>query len=207
MPRMPFVLSVAIAFVFSGTGRADTLPLFNNVPAQYTPGTPFTFQITLPTMLSDGSAFNGLSNYQVGLVFDAAVNSPALSVSAAPPASGYVFSSTSGFTQGSFAGPGQNEVSLQFSDSIAPNIVTVGPGNDILADITVSTGSTLTGPITVSFTSNTSVTYFNEGIDVTPPAVTIDQGSAPPPSVPTPAGWVTLAIGTCILAIRKRIWG
>jgi len=202
MTRMPFVVAAVLVGVITGNARADLLPLFGDVPSTYIPGTSFTFQIVMPDMLSDGSPLNGLSQFQVGLVFDAAVNNPALGVSASAPSSGYVFPATSGFTSDSFSGPGPNEVSLQFMDSISPNFVTVGPGQDILATVTVSPDASLTGPITVSFTSYTNVTFFSEGFDQTPPSVTIDQGIPP---VPTPAGWLTLSIGSLILIGRNRL--
>jgi hypothetical protein len=199
MSRMQFVFSVVLLSFTASNTRADTLPLFSDVPALYTPGTPFTFQITLP----DG--LNGLSSYQVGLVFDAAVDSPPLTVSAAQPSSGYVFPGSTGFTSNSFTGPGANEVSLQFSDSINPNIVLTAPGQDVLATITVNPDISLTGSITVSFTDYTTVSYFTEGFDSPQGSVTIDQGAPPPPSVPTPAGWITLSMGVLILAGRNRI--
>jgi hypothetical protein len=202
MFRMCFAVALVIAVSTAGTSRADTLPLFNDVPNIYIPGTPFTFQITLPDSL------NGVSSYNIGLVFDAAVVNPALSATAAPPASGYVFPTTTGFTpnpSNSFAGPGPNEVSLSFSDSIAPNFVSTMPGQDILATITVNPDISLTGPITVSFTGDTSVSYFTEGFDTPQGSVTIDQGTPPPAPVPTPSGWLSLAIGGLILVGRNRL--
>src|SRR5579872_3329812 len=205
MIRMPFAIAIVFASLSAGSGRADTLPLFSDVPAQYIPGTTFTFQITVPDFLNDGSQLNGLSKFQVGLVFDASVNNPPLTVSAAPPGSGYVFPGSTNFSSGSFPGPGPNEVSLQFSDSIAPNFIAAMPGQDILATVTVNPDISLTGPIDVSFTSDTLITYFNEGFDQTPGTIEIDQGSPPPPSVPTPASWLSLAIGVVILAGRNRL--
>jgi hypothetical protein len=200
MFRMPFVFSIVLISLTAGNCRADILPLFSDVPSTYIPGTPFTFQIVLP----DG--LNGVSAYQVGLVFDAQVDSPPLTVSAAPTVPGYIFPTTTNFTSNSFSGPGANEVSLQFSDSVPPaNYIFTMPGQDLLATITVNPDITMTGQITISFTSDTLVTYFTEGFDSTPPSVTIDQGCPPAPSVPAPAGWITLALGSLILIGRNRI--
>jgi hypothetical protein len=202
MFRMSFAASLVIAVSTAGTSRADTLPLFSDYPDTYIPGTPFTLQITLP----DG--LNGVSNYNIGLVFDAAVVNPPLTATAAPPASGYVFPTTTGFTpnpSNSFTGPGPNEVSLSFSDSIGANFVSTMPGQDIIATITVDPDISLTGSITVSFTGDTTVSYFTEGFDNPEGSVTIGQGTPPPAPVPTPAGWLTLAIGGVILMGRNRL--
>lgn len=199
MFRLSFVLSLALVSLTAGSSRADVLPLFTNVPAVYIPGTTFTFQITVP----DG--LNGLSNYEVGLIFDATVDNPPLTASAAKPTLGYVFPGTNGFTSSSSTGPGPNEFSVSFSDSIAPNFVSTMTGQDVLATITVNPGIDLTGPITVSFSGDTSVTYFSEGLDITPGPVVIDQGVPPPPTVPTPAGWISFTLGALILAGRDRL--
>jgi hypothetical protein len=198
MLRKPFLFSVVAACLATGTSRADILPLFNDVPPSYTPGTPFTFQIVLP----DG--LNGVSSYVVGLVIDVSVNNPPITMTASPPSTGYVFPTTSGFSSNSFTGPGPNEVSVTFSDSIS-GVVSTAPGQDVLADITVNPGSALTGPITVSFNSNTLVTYYTEGFDFTPGPIEIPQGQPTPPTVPTPAGWISLTIGVLMLAGRQRL--
>ena len=195
MFRMSFALSLVILILAAGTSRADTLPLFTDVPEFYTPGTPFSFQITLP----DG--LNGLSKYNIGIVFDASVDSPILSASAAPPALGYVFPTTTRFTPNpsqSSPGPGSNEISLFFSDSLSRGFVSTMPGQDILAIVTVDPDISLTGDLTISFTDDTSVTYFSEGFDSPENSVTIGQNPAPAPSVPTPSGWLSLAIGGLI---------
>jgi hypothetical protein len=201
MSRMQIIFSVLLLSFTASNCRADTLPLFSDLPNPplYTPGTPFTFQITLP----DG--LNGLSSYKVGLVFDTAVENPPLTVSAAPPSSGYVFPGSTNFTSNSFAGPAPNEVSIQFSDFISPNFILTAPGQDVLANITVNPDISLTGPITVSFTDYTFVSYFTESFDSPAGSVTFDQGTPPPPPVPTPAGWITLSMGALILAGRNRI--
>ncbi len=199
MIRMPFAVAAIIAAWTAGTGRADILPLFTDVPTTYVPGTSFTFQITVPEI-------NGLSNFNVDLVFDAAVNNPDLTASAAASTTEYVFTTTSGFSSNSFSGPGPNEVSVQFSDSILPNVVsTVSGVNDSLGVVTVTPGTDLTGSITISFDQSTFVNYFSEGNDTTPGAITIDQGTPPPVPMPAPAGIVSLAIGTLILVGRERL--
>jgi hypothetical protein len=198
MMRMPFVCAVMLALLGAGSCKADILPLFSDVPTTYVPGTAFTFQITLP-------AINGLTAYNVDLIFDAAVNTPDLSVSAAAPSSEYVFTTTGNFSSNSFSGPGLNEVSVQFNDSTSNPVSVVTGVNDVLGIVTVNPGSDLTGPITVSFDSSTSVDYFSEGRDNTPDPVTIDQGQPPAPPVPTPAGLVTMAIGFFMLAARQQV--
>jgi hypothetical protein len=197
MSRMPFAVAVTFAALTVGTSRADTLPLFSDVPATYIPGTPFSFSVIVPEV-------NGVSNFNVGLVFDTAVTSPDITA-VAIPSSTYVFPSPSWSSSNSFTGPGDNEISLQFSDSILPSFVSTVTGvNDTLGLVTVSPGSDLTGPITVSFNANTFVNYFTEGFDSPQGSVTIDQGVPPPPTVPTPAAWLSMAIGTLILAGRER---
>jgi len=198
MLRMPFAVAVAFAALTAGTSRADVIPLFNDVPATYIPGTPFTFQIIVPEV-------NGLNSFNVDLIFDTAVTSPDITVSAAPLASQYVFPTTSGFTTSSFTGPGPNEVSVLFSDSAITPVTTVTGVNDLLGVVTVSPGADLTGPITISFDSSSGVNYFTEGFDVLPDPVTVDQGMPPPPTVPTPAGWLSMAIGVLILGGRERL--
>jgi hypothetical protein len=199
MIRMPFAVAVTFAALTAGTSRADTIPLFSDVPAAYIPGTPFTFQIIVPEI-------NGLSNFNVNLIFDTGVTSPDITATAAPSPSEYVFSSSSGFSSDPFTGPGPNEVSVQFADSILPNTVSTVTGvNDVLGVVTVYPGSDLTGPITVSFDPSTFVNYFSEGFDTPQNPVTIDQGTPPPASVPSPAGWLSMAIGTLILAGRERL--
>ncbi|HEV3440441.1 MAG TPA: hypothetical protein VG122_24010, partial [Gemmata sp.] len=105
----------------------------------------------------------------------------------------------------SFTGPGPNEVSVLFSDSAITPVTTVTGVNDVLGVVTVSPGSDLTGPITISFDSSSGVNYFSEGLDTLPGPVTVDQGMPPPPTVPTPAGWLSMAIGALILAGRERL--
>jgi hypothetical protein len=198
MIRMPFAVAVTLAALTAGTSRADTLPLFSEVPATYIPGSAFTFQIVVPEI-------NGLSAFNVDLIFDATVNSPDLNVSAAASMTEYVFTTTSTFSSNSFTGPGLNEVSVQFSDSTLNPVSTVTGVNDVLGIVTVSPGADLTGPITISFDASTFVDYFSEGFDNLPGSVTVDQGTPPPPAVPTPAAWLSMAIGVLILAGRERL--
>jgi hypothetical protein len=191
MLRMSIALSLSLVAWNTGTCRADTLPLFSDVPGSYTPGMPFSFEITLP----DG--LNGLSTYNIGIVFDASVFNPKLSASANPPTSGYVFPTATGFAPNpsqSSPGPGFNEISLSFSDS-SPTSVSTSSSNNILAVVTVNPGISLTGDLTISFTDDTSVTYFSEGFDSPEDSVTISQKPTPAPSVPAPPGWLSLAIG------------
>ena len=199
MFKNSLVMTLVFAAVSAKPALADTLPLISGAPSTYTPGTPFSFEITVPQI-------NGLSSFNVNLLFNA--TSQNLAASATPNSSSYVFTTTSGFTPNpalSSAGPGPTQISLEFGDSTSTPVNTTTGVNDVLGVVTVNPAANLTGPITVSFNVGTNVNYFSEGFDFPGGPVTIAQGSPPPASVPAPTGLVSLAIGAFVLAVWIRL--
>jgi hypothetical protein len=190
MTRTTFAVAV-LCGLWGAPARADTLPMLDDVPGSDTPGTPFTFNITLP-LLTD---FTG---YTVELGFTA--SSQGLTPSATP-ASPYPFGSTAGFTSSVEANG--SEVHMFFSDATSPGVVT-SPG-DTLASVTVQTDPSLRGPITLEIGPATDVQHNMEDPNYrAPEALTIAQGE-PVQGVPAPAGVMLVGIGGLVLAARRRL--
>jgi hypothetical protein len=199
MNRTALWLAAMLAAATTQTARADTVPQLLNVPASYTPGNPFTFEVIAP------GGENGFSAFNLDMTFSTNNVNPDLTLSASSATSQYVFSgySTTGFTSSS------TSTSLTASDSLTnpgTDMITTQTGvNDVLAVVTVSPGTSFTGPITVSFAGDTSVTYFTEGFDFPQGPVTIVQGAEVAAPVPTPAAWISMTIGGLILAARRQM--
>jgi hypothetical protein len=186
---MTFAVAV-LCGLSAAPARADTLPMFDGAPDSYVPGTPFTFNVTLP-LLTD------FTSYTVELVFTA--SGPGLSPSVSP-ASPYPFGSAAGFTSSVEANG--SEVHLLFSDSTSTGVVT-SPG-DALATVTVQTDPSLRGDITIEVGPATDFQHNQEDPNYRAPgAVTVAQGE-PVSSVPAPAGAVLLGVGGLMLAARRR---
>jgi hypothetical protein len=199
--RKPLVAAAVALLVAAGLSRADTLPLIV-APTNFTPGTPFNFEVFAPGL-------SGLGDYS--LAFAVTAGPPAspvdLTVSVSPPAglTGYPFPDASNFFVATDASG--NTVTVTVDDASSGLPVTTAAGvNDHLATVTIGPGVNLSGPITVTFSPDSS---FGLGRDVTfdpPPAFTINPETAQPPtSVPAPAGWLLLGVGGIgVAAVRRR---
>lgn len=203
MTRTVFAL-VALLGGTTGSAHAETLPLFEGVPATYTPGTPFQFLVRVP-VLTD---FTGFS---VDLIFSTEVANPPLFVSSAPvpvaPGGRYVFPSNATFQSGSSLVGGSSEVVLTFTDTTPSPVVTQTGVSDTLAIVTVRPGATLTGSITISYGTDSNFAI-NSELNYPPPnALTVAQAGLPPVTnpVPAPAGALLLGLGGLILGARKRL--
>lgn len=196
MRRTTFAFAVAaLGGLCASPARADTLPMFDGVPGTYAPGTPFTFNVTLP-LVTD---FTG---YTLELVFTANTASPGLTASAAP-ASPYPFGSTANFTTSTDTPTGTTEFHLLLSDFTSPGVV-ASPG-DTLATVTVQTDAALRGDITLEIGP---ATEFQNNLEIhysTPGPVVIAQGEPNTSPVPAPAGVILLGVGGLMLAARSRL--
>ncbi|HEY1192449.1 MAG TPA: hypothetical protein VGE74_32800 [Gemmata sp.] len=204
MTRTVFALAALLGCCTTPV-RAETLPLFDGLPATYTPGTAFTFTVRVP-QLTDFVGFN------VELIFATDVPNPPLFVSAAAPAAGpdgsYVFPTTATFQSGSSLVLDSPNVVLTFRDGTDTPVFTEAGGNDTLAIVTVTPGATLTGPITISVGAQTGfASNLEDRNDGFPLPVTIEQADGGPGTspVPAPAGAVLLGFGGLLLGARSRL--
>lgn len=199
MKRIALAALVALGLCTSSS-RAETLPLILDTPAEYLPGTPFTFEVRAPGVVD-------FTAYSIELVFETGPGNPPLLLSAAPVAGQYPFPTLSNFqaVPGSFAG----STTLTLTDSTAPPGVLTTPGtNDLIAVVSVTPGAGFTGSITISV--NPSTLSFDLNSEATPSIeapepITVTQGTPPPQAVPTPAAWLSLGIGGLLLAARRRV--
>ena len=168
------------------------------MPATYTPGTPFSFDVRVP-LLTDFTAFSAQ------LVFATDLVDPPLFVSAAAPTAGpggrYVFPSNTNFQSSSFRSDMLSEVSLYISGSTATGVLAAPDGNDTLARVTVQPGAELTGPITISLGSDTLFMRNMETSYSDTDAVTVDRSDTGPVTNPAPApAWCCSASAGCCSA-------
>lgn len=203
MRRMAFAMAALVGFC-AAPARADTVPLFEGIPATYTPGQPFAFTLRLPEMI-------GLLSYQLELVFGTAVTNPPLLAfpSFVPPPDGtsYVFGSADLAGFAFLAPPGATDVRLTLTDPADPDepqgpADVVAGANDFLATITVAPGADLTGPITIGI--GNSVFLLLEGEPPGPPEPVV-VAQSDPNAVPAPAGAVLLGLGALLLGARSRL--
>jgi len=183
------------------TARADILPQFVEVPATYSPGVPFSFEVRLP----DVSDF---SSYSIEIVFEAGVTDPEILAFATTDPAQYPYPSTAGFTSSFFAPAGNPQVFLTISDSTSPGVETFSNVNDLLATVTVLPSPRMVGAILLFVGANTEITINQERTpNITYPApLVIDQAEAPPVTpVPTPAAWISLSIGVALTLARGRL--
>ncbi|HXD85823.1 MAG TPA: hypothetical protein VN641_04975 [Urbifossiella sp.] len=196
MPRAAILTSLVLLAV-ARPSRADTLPLIG-LPTGYTPGVAVTFDITAPGL-------NGLTDYTLAFTVMSGPTSapPDLTISAAPPATGYPFPDASNFFTETDS-LGQNQLSFIIQDaSSASGVNTVLGLSDRLAVVTIAPGATLSGPITVTFTDNT----FDASRDVSfpLPAAFVIAELPPTTAVPAPPAWLLLGVGGLCLAGRQRL--
>lgn len=189
-------LSAAALLLGVASSRADTLPLIG-IPAGYMPGTAISFDITAPGL-------NGLTDYTLAFTVAAGPTSgpPDLTISAAPPTSGYPFpDSTNFFTEADSLGG--NRISFLIEDASSGSAVNTTLGvSDRLAVVTLLPGAALTGPITVTFTDNEFDTSRDVGFDL--PATFTINPLPPAATVPAPPAWILLGLGALSLAARQR---
>lgn len=195
MHRLLAFLAFLALLTLGTPSRADTVPQFEGIPATYSPGVPFSFNVLAPDLFD----FTG---FTVLLRFEASVIDPDLSATAAPGVGRYPFSSTGGFTvNGTPPGLGETIYTLTFGDS-GPLTMTTAGVRDLLAVVTVTPGATLTGDITITSGSETVLLYNTEGRNDGPPEpAVVGQGAA----VPAPAGVVLVGIAGLVLACRNRL--
>jgi hypothetical protein len=187
--------SLALLALATAPVRADIVPQFEGIPATYSPGVPFSFNVLAPDLF-DFTGFNVL------LRFEASVIDPDLTATAAPGVGRYPFPTTGGFTvNGTPPGPGETIYTLTFGDS-GPLTFTAAGVRDLLAVVTVTPGATLTGDITITSGNETVLIYNTEGRDDGPPSpAVVGEGAA----VPAPAGVVLVGIAGVVLGVRNRL--
>jgi hypothetical protein len=200
MHRLVLALATLVTAASTTPARADTLPLIVGVPLEYTPGTPFTFELRAPGLVD-------FSAYSIELVFETEVDSTGLLTVSADRGSTPDYS----FPIGSFQAtnsisPNGLTQTLLITDS-GPNVNTTANVNDLLALVTVSPAAGFSGSITLSVNPDNLFFAINSegGPDIDPPDnVTIIQALPPVDGVPTPAAWVSMTIGVVILGLRRR---
>jgi hypothetical protein len=183
MKRYLFVAFAAIGW--SASLRADTAPIFSDLPSTYVPGTSFTFNVSAPDLTDLGA-------YNVELVFQTTVNpTNLLTITAAPPTNLnlYPFGTLDNYLQG---GPfvSGNSIHLTLSDFTLsdPGVTTVAGVNDLLAQVTVMPGAGLTGPISISVAPDSLQfdTLDGDPIPSNPPGAAFVSQSGGATPVPTP---------------------
>ncbi|MBY0458123.1 MAG: hypothetical protein K2V38_12345, partial [Gemmataceae bacterium] len=211
MTRLAWV--VMLLGCCAGTGKADTLPTFVDVPGTYSPGTAFSFKVTVPELFD-------FANFRVDLLFDTDIANPPLFVSAVAPGSQYVFPSAANFQSTSTRSTDSPQVILTIQGSTS-SVLDTQPGvNDTLATVTVTPGTALTGNIRLSIGGDSRFEFNREITNYGPPAPVTIAGPPTPPGgggnpgggnppggnpVPTPPGVALLALGGAILVVRRRM--
>lgn len=200
---MRWMASALAVLVVAGanTARADILPQFLEVPPNYTPGTPFSFDVRVPNV-------SDFTSYAIELVFEAGVNNPDILAFAATNPAEYPYPTTTGFNSSYFADPDTPRVFLTLTDSTSPGVETFAGVNDLIATVTVMPGPGLMGPIVLFVGSNTTFAINMERTPeiIFPGPITIVQADAPPVTpVPTPAALVSMGIGFALVAAGGRL--
>jgi hypothetical protein len=197
-------LVLALAALVTATAvpaRADTLPLIVGLPTEYTAGTPFTFELRAPGLVD-------FSAYSLELLFETQGDSTStLSVSATRGVTpDYAFPLGS-FQSNTTIESGGTIHRLQVSDT-GPMVNTTANVNDLLALVTVTPSLGFTGTIQLSVDGGSLVFLVNSEVtpEILPPEnIPVINPAAPPTNgVPTPAAWVSMAIGLAILGLRRK---
>jgi hypothetical protein len=205
MRRMAFAVVALVGFC--APAQAETVPLFEGLPATYTPGQQFTFTLRVPELPE-------FSSYSLELVFGTEVpNPPLLAFPTVAPSDRYVFGSSDDFGFALGVAPGSPEVRLTLADPFdpttppRPGVFVVAGENDTLATITVAPNAELRGPITLTIGNSTEFNYNTEQQTFDPPApVVIEQGPLDGGNpVPAPPGVVLLGIGGLVFGLRARL--
>lgn len=197
---MRTALAMLALVAAAGSSRADTLPLITDAPSGYTPGTPFTFNISAPGL-------TGLVDYQITMTVTAGTppGLPDLVVTAASATTEYAFAQDGGnfnVTYGSDAASGTYSVIMSdFTNGLGVN---TAPGDhDNLATVSISPGVNLSGPIVIGFTQNDFTTSRDVGFDL--PAPLVIPELPPAPAVPAPPALVLVVIAGACLVARQRL--
>ena len=197
MKRMLFASILAF---WAAPARADTLPLILDTPASYVQGTPFTVDVRLPGAVQ-------MTDFSVELLITTAVLNPQLDVTAEAVPGRYVFPSTANFatSQAMVLDSNVRYVDIYTLFPAGPANLIDG-ANDTLGRITITPGANVTGPIMITVNdSNLILTIGGEPPpEIILPVAFIDDAT-PPSAVPTPAAWMSLAIGGLVLAGRRRM--
>ncbi|MBM3979112.1 MAG: hypothetical protein FJ304_02285 [Planctomycetes bacterium] len=196
MKRMAFAV-VALVVSYAAPARADTLPLINDLPASYTPGVAFTFNLRVP-------ALNDFTSYSLELVFTTEPINPPLFASGSAAATNYVYPSSAGFQSTLTTFADANVVVLTIADSTAPGVAVTPGANDRLATITVTPGADLTGSIQLSIGVDSLFVHSSEDPNypllADLPPITQNDPVAP---VPAPASAALFAVGALALWARR----
>jgi hypothetical protein len=174
--------------------------MIDNLPKTYTPGTSFSFDLSLP-------ALTDFTDYTLNLVFSTNTVDPPLFASSEASAN-YPFATSSGFQSTLSRSSSSSQITLTIADSTSSG-VTVTPGsNDALAHVTVTPGADMTGPIHLSVGVGTVFHYnsedFSYDFPTNIPAITEADVGSPPTAVPAPPGALLLGFGVLILGLRAR---
>jgi hypothetical protein len=201
MHRLVLALAALVTAASTTPVRADPLPLIVGLPTEYTPGTPFTFELRAPGVVD-------FTAYSMELIFQTQVDSTSLlTVSATRGVTPEYSFPLGSFQANTTIAPGGLTQNLLISDT-GPAVNTTANVNDLLAIVTVSPSAGFTGSIQLSINPDTLVFLINNegGPDISPPTniPIINQAPTPVNGVPTPAAWVSMTIGLAILGMRRR---
>jgi len=193
------MLLAGVFALWAAPARADTLPLIFDAPATYTQGMPFTVDVRLPGAVD-------MIGFHVQVIISTLVLNPILDITAEAVPGRYVFPSIANFdwSQSSVLDSNVRYVDI-FTTMDAGPVNTVNGANDMLGRITITPGANVSGQI--MFTVDDGSLVLSIGGEPRPdielPVAFVDD--ATPAAVPTPAAWLSLAIGGLVLATRRRI--
>lgn len=200
MNRLILSLTALATLSTATPSRADTLPLIVGLPTEYTPGTPFTFELRAPGLV-DFSAFS------LQLLFETQVDSTStLTVSATRGVTPEYAFPLGSFQANTTIENGGFLHRLAISDT-GPLVNTTANVNDLLAVVTVSPSVGFSGPIQLSVDGGSLMFLVNTEVtpEIIPPENIPAINQAPPTNgVPTPAAWLSMTLGLAILGLRRR---
>jgi MYXO-CTERM domain-containing protein len=205
-------LALAALAASAVPARADTLPLFVDPatgnpfpPGEYTPGTPFTFDLTAPGLI-------GFTGFNLDLIVSTENTDPAtdqipLSVQVSIP-DGFAFGPTGTLAANQDALTGTPQLTVSLTGGTAGSGVDTTGGNAAaLARITVTPGADYRGPITFSIGAAQfqAITEGGPSIDSPDPvSVIVPDAGGPTTPVPGPGGLALMGLGGLAVAARRR---
>lgn len=209
-------VSLAILLVLPYTTTAHPLFSLENVPTTYVPGSSFSFDLRL-------AGATNLNAYTVSLLLESSTGVPGAgndysfldlpdNLSDLPSTSRYVFG-TDGFGRGDSRGETGQVARLTLLDSFSDfsaEVDTIPGQNDLIARIWISTSSTMTAPLSISFDPGDTLLLDSLGGDI-PGLDTLDYSPAPSGHliiqsavIPEPSSLLQLTMAALLLYLRFR---
>ncbi len=204
-------ISLVWVLLVASSSQAGVMLTFDGLPTSFTPGDSFTFSVKL-------TGAQGLASYDIPLVLSAASGTPEVDfgfdpVPTAAPAN-YVFPSDLFFFAIAFPQGAEDHLAISdFNFDSGFNLVgvdTVAGVNDVLAVVSVTTTTGVTGPLTISI-DESFLQLDNVDLDPIPdfadvlanlPATTITQSQQA--TVPEPASLLVWSLGAAGLTVISR---